>query len=346
MNSDTIQFVLISVVTAATPLIIAAIGELVVERSGILNLGVEGMMIVGAAIGFAAAYESNSTLIGALAGIAAGMALAGLFACLVIGLATNQVATGLALTILGVGLSGLAGAPFVGLKREGAGQLHLPALSEIPLVGKVLFGEDLFVYFALILVAVIAWFLARTRAGLTLRAVGDNHASAHALGIPVRRVRFLATLFGGACAGLAGAYISLVYTPFWSPGMTAGRGWIALALVVFCFVAAMAFGRRRIVVWRRDGRAIARTIARPSLAGPGDVGDPLFRDDCRPRGAFDLGPPRDGGAGGSRHALRSGSVKIGGSAGLAKGPAREASLPAAPASGTRARRTSRNKGRT
>jgi ABC-type uncharacterized transport system permease subunit len=233
VNSDTIQFVLISVVTAATPLIIAAIGELVVERSGILNLGVEGMMIVGAAIGFAAAYESNSTLIGALAGIAAGMALAGLFACLVIGLATNQVATGLALTILGVGLSGLAGAPFVGLKREGAGQLHLPGLSEIPLVGKVLFGEDLFVYFALALVGVVAWFLARTRAGLTLRAVGDNHASAHALGVPVRRVRFLATLFGGGCAGLAGAYISLVYTPFWSPGMTAGRGWIALALVVF-----------------------------------------------------------------------------------------------------------------
>jgi ABC-type uncharacterized transport system permease subunit len=233
VNPDTIQFVLISVVTAATPLIIAAIGELVVERSGVLNLGVEGMMIVGAAIGFAAAYESNSTLVGALAGIAAGTAVAGLFACLVIGLATNQVATGLALTILGVGLSGLAGAPFVGLKREAAEPLHLPGLSDLPLVGKLFFGEDLFVYFALALVAAVTWFLGRTRAGLTLRAVGDNHASAHALGISVRRVRFLATLFGGACAGLAGAYISLVYTPFWSPGMTAGRGWIALALVVF-----------------------------------------------------------------------------------------------------------------
>jgi ABC-type uncharacterized transport system permease subunit len=249
MSPETIELVLISVVTAATPLILAAIGELVAERAGVLNLGVEGMMIVGASIGFAAAYASNSTLIGALAGCAAGVALSAIFAFLVIFLATNQVATGLALTILGVGLSGLSGAGFVGLKRDSAPPLQLPGLSELPYIGKLVFSEDLFVYCAIVLVAVVALFLSRTRAGLTLRAVGDNHASAHALGVPVRRVRLLAVLFGGACAGLAGAYLSLAYTPFWSPGMTAGRGWIALALVVFaswkpwrCLAGAILFG--------------------------------------------------------------------------------------------------------
>ena len=227
------QLILMTVVTAATPLIIAALGELVTERAGVLNLGVEGMMIVGAALGFAAAYLSGSAFVGALAGILAGITLAALFGLLTIGLAINQVAAGLALTILGVGLSGLLGAGFVGLKRDAPAQLHIPGLSDLPFVGKLVFGEDPFVYASLLLVGGAAWYLNRTRSGLALRATGDNHHSAHALGLPVRRTRFLATLFGGACAGLAGAYLSIVYTPFWSPGMTAGRGWIALALVVF-----------------------------------------------------------------------------------------------------------------
>ena len=233
MSADMFELVLMTVVTAATPLIIAAIGELVAERAGVLNLGVEGMMIVGASVGFAAAFSSGSTLVGALAGIAAGVLLSSLFALLAIGLAINQVACGLALTILGVGLSGLMGAPFVGQKREAAARLALPWLSDMPYVGRLVFGEDMFVYGGVALVAACWWFLNRTRAGLTLRAIGDNHHSAHALGLPVRRARVFATLFGGACAGLAGAYLSLAYTPFWSPGMTAGRGWIALALVVF-----------------------------------------------------------------------------------------------------------------
>jgi ABC-type uncharacterized transport system permease subunit len=233
MTLDILELVLMTVVTAATPLVIAAVGELVVERSGVLNLGVEGMMIMGASLGFAAAYVSGSTTIGALGGIAAGMAMAGLFALLTIGLAINQVAAGLALTILGTGLSGLFGAGFVGQKREPAMHLVVPGLSDLPFVGKLVFGEDAFVYLAIALVIGTSWYLSRTRSGLALRAIGDNHHSAHALGLPVRRTRVLAVLFGGGCAGLAGAYLSLAYTPFWSPGMTAGRGWIALALVVF-----------------------------------------------------------------------------------------------------------------
>jgi len=233
MNPDIVQLILITIVTAATPLAIAAIGELVTERSGVLNLGVEGMMIMGASVGFAAAYLSGSTLVGVAAGIGAGLAMSALFALLAIGLAINQVAAGLALTILGVGLADLIGSGFVGQQRSAALPVHIPVLSDLPYIGKLVFGEDEFVYGGLVLIAVVAHFLYRTRAGLTLRAIGDNHGSAHALGLNVRRVRLLAVLFGGGCAGLAGSYLSLVATPFWAPDMTAGRGWIALALVVF-----------------------------------------------------------------------------------------------------------------
>lgn len=227
------EAVLITVITAATPLLIAALGELVVERAGVLNLGLEGMMAVGAACGFGVAIMSGSSAWGVLAGVGAGMALATVFAILVLGLAANQVACGLALTILGLGLSGLIGAGFVGTSRAAIAPLFIPGLSELPFVGRLLFGQDPFVYGSIALAGGTLWFLGRSRAGLTLRCVGENHVSAHALGIKVLRVRFAAILFGGACAGLAGAYLSLVYTPFWSPGMTAGRGWIALALVVF-----------------------------------------------------------------------------------------------------------------
>jgi simple sugar transport system permease protein len=228
-----LEAIILSVIAASTPLLLAAAGELVTERSGVLNLGVEGMMIMGAACGFAGAYLTGSTFIGALTGIAAGAALAAVFALLTLGLAVNQVATGLALTILGVGLSGLIGAGFVGEKINPAPQLYIPVLTGLPVVGKILFGQDAFVYFSIALVAAIWWFLYRTRAGLILRAVGDNHTSAHALGYPVLKMRLLAVLFGGGCAGLGGAYLPLAYTPFFVPGMTAGRGWIALALVVF-----------------------------------------------------------------------------------------------------------------
>ena len=224
---DIAVLVLATVMTAATPLLLAALGEHVVERAGVLNLGIEGMMIVGAACAFAVATMTDSSMAGVLAGIAAGMALAALFALFTIGLATNQVATGLALTIFGIGIAGLLGAPFVGAKRDPIQGFAFEGIA------RLLLGQDPFVYLSLMGAVVVAVFLARTRAGLLLRGVGENHASAHALGLSVRAMRVGAVLFGGAMSGLAGAYLSLVYTPFWSPGMTAGRGWIALAIVVF-----------------------------------------------------------------------------------------------------------------
>lgn len=230
---ELVEAIILAVLAASTPLLIAVTGELVTERSGVLNLGVEGMMIVGAACGFAGAWLTGSILVGALFGIVAGTLMSLIFALMALGLAVNQVATGLALTILGIGLSGLIGAGFVGERITPAAHLALPGLTDIPLVGRVLFGEDAFVYFSIALIIGVWWFLYRTRAGLILRACGDNHVSAHALGYPVLRIRTFAVMFGGACAGLAGAYLPLAYTPFFIPGMTAGRGWIALALVVF-----------------------------------------------------------------------------------------------------------------
>lgn len=230
---ELVEAIILSVLAASTPLLIAATGELVAERSGVLNLGVEGMMIVGAACGFAGAWLTGSILVGALFGIVAGTLMSLVFAVMALGLAVNQVATGLALTILGIGLSGLIGAGFVGERITPAAHLIIPGLTDVPLIGRVLFGQDAFVYFSIALIIGVWWFLYRTRAGLILRACGDNHVSAHALGYPVLRIRTLAVMFGGACAGLAGAYLPLAYTPFFIPGMTAGRGWIALALVVF-----------------------------------------------------------------------------------------------------------------
>jgi ABC-type uncharacterized transport system permease subunit len=228
-----LEAIILSVLAASTPLLIAATGELVTERAGVLNLGVEGMMIMGAACGFGGALLTGSIVIGAVFGMAAGAALSLIFAVMTLGLAVNQVASGLALTILGTGLSGLIGAGFVGARITPAPHLYIPGLTEIPFAGRILFGEDGFVYLSLLLVIGVWLFLYRTRAGLVLRAAGDNHTSAHALGYPVLRIRLFAVLFGGACAGLAGAYLPLAYTPFFIPGMTAGRGWIALALVVF-----------------------------------------------------------------------------------------------------------------
>jgi simple sugar transport system permease protein len=228
-----LEAIVLAVIAASTPLLLAAAGELVVERAGVLNLGVEGMMIMGAAGGFAGAYFTGSTLAGAFSGVLAGVGVAAIFGVLTLGLAVNQVAAGLALTILGIGLSGLIGSGFVGERINPAPALNLPVLTKLPFVGRILFGQDGFVYASIALIAGIWWFLYRSRAGLVLRAIGDNHTSAHALGYPVLRIRMLAVLFGGACAGLAGAFLPLAYTPFFIPGMTAGRGWIALALVVF-----------------------------------------------------------------------------------------------------------------
>lgn len=210
--------VALTIMTAATPLLLAAVGEIVVERSGVLNLGVEGMMIMGAVCGFGAAFYTGSAGIGLIAAIIAGVLMSLLFGFLTLTLVSNQVATGLALTLLGIGLSGLIGEGFVG--QPG---VKLWSIA----------GIDPLIPGAIILTAAISYVLFRTKAGLIIRAVGDSHVSAHSLGYNVIAVRYLCVMFGGACAGLAGGYLSLAYTPQWVENMTAGRGWIALALVVF-----------------------------------------------------------------------------------------------------------------
>lgn len=260
-----LEQLLLTVLMTSVPLIYAAIGELVVERSGVLNLGVEGMMLMGAVAAFAGVYSTGSLTFGVIAGGVAGALTAGVFALFTLGLATNQVATGLALTIFGVGLSGLVGAPLVGHAIVGLPQLTIPILSDIPYVGKILFAQDAMLYLSVALVAVVAYFLKHTRAGLVLRAVGDNHDSAHALGYSVLGVRLLAVLFGGMMAGLGGAYLPLMLTPHWAEGMTSGRGWIALALVVFAswmpwrvLIGALIFGG--ITIMQLAGQARGWTI--------------------------------------------------------------------------------------
>lgn len=222
-----------SLMVAATPILLAAIGELVVEKAGVLNLGVEGMMIVGAISGFAVAVQTGSPWLGFIAAAVGGALLSILFAILTQFALANQVASGLALTLFGLGLSALMGQSYVGIKPPPTPSLNIPVLSDLPVIGPILFGHDVVLYLGIALIAGIWVMLKFTRAGLVLRAVGENHDAAHALGYKVIRIRILAILFGGACAGLGGAYISLVRVPQWTEGMTAGVGWIALALVVF-----------------------------------------------------------------------------------------------------------------
>ena len=225
--------VVLTIITASTPLLLAATGELVTEKAGVLNLGVEGMMLVGAIAAFATAVSTGSGLLAILVGAFSGVAVAAIFAVLTLTFLANQVATGLALTIFGVGLSALIGSSFVGFSLEPLPQLNVEFLSTIPILGELLFGHDVLVYLSFIMILLAGYFLSKTRSGLILRAVGESHDSAHALGYSVLTVRYLAVLFGGFMSGLAGSYLSLVYTPLWAENMTAGRGWIALALVVF-----------------------------------------------------------------------------------------------------------------
>jgi simple sugar transport system permease protein len=218
---------------AGTPLVFAALGELVTEKSGVLNLGVEGMMLVGAVTSFIAAATTHSPWLGVAAGMAAGAALSLVFAVLTLTLMANQVASGLALSLFGVGLSAFVGKSWVSAVIEGIPPVTVAGLSDLPFFGKLLFAHNPLVYLSLVLFAGIEWFLFHTRAGLIVRAVGESPQSAHAIGYRVASIRYLAVLFGGACAGLGGAYLAVAYTPLWTEGMTSGRGWIALALVVF-----------------------------------------------------------------------------------------------------------------
>ena len=222
-----------SLMVASVPILLAAIGELVVEKAGVLNLGVEGMMIMGAVMGFATAVETGSPVLGFIGGAAGGAALSLIFAVLTQSLLANQVATGLALTLFGLGLSSLIGQGYVGIKPPLTGPVPFGPLRDIPVLGRILFSHDWMVYASIAIIAAVWAVLNYTRTGLILRAVGENHDAAHALGYKVRRIRLLAILFGGAMAGLGGAYVSLIRVPQWTDGITAGAGWIALAIVVF-----------------------------------------------------------------------------------------------------------------
>jgi simple sugar transport system permease protein len=223
---------LMSVVGVSTPILLAALGELVAEKSGVLNLGVEGMMLIGAVSGFAVTFVTGEPWLGVLAAAVSATLAALMFGLLTLTLASNQVATGLALTIFGISLSSLAGEGFVGLTVPAFGPIFPAALAGHPIL-RLVFGHSPVVYFSLLMTLAIWWFLVRSRAGLVLRAVGENDHSAHSIGYSVIAVRYAAVAFGGAMAGVAGSYYSMVLTPMWAEQLTAGRGWIALALVVF-----------------------------------------------------------------------------------------------------------------
>ncbi|PLX35560.1 MAG: ABC transporter permease [Hyphomicrobiales bacterium] len=254
---------ILAIIATATPLLLAATGELVTEKSGVLNLGIEGMMLMGAVSGFVTAKLTGSMVLALVAAGLTGMAMSALFGFLALVLLANQVASGLALTIFGVGLSALVGANWVGQPIDPLPVLFPAALAELPLVGPVLFAHDFLTYLSFGAIAGVWWFLYRTKAGLILRAVGDAHDSAHAIGYNVVKVRFLATLFGGCMSGLAGAYLSLVYTPMWAENMSAGRGWIALALIVFAtwrpgrvLIGAYLFGAIAILQLHAQGAGL------------------------------------------------------------------------------------------
>jgi simple sugar transport system permease protein len=225
--------IVLATLVAGTPLVYAALGELVTEKSGVLNLGVEGMMLTGAIVGFITASATQSIWLGVCAGMLAGALLAALFSVIAITLVANQVAAGLALAVFGTGLSSLLGKGYTGTSLVLAPSPIATTIGRIPVIGEILTQLHPLVYLSWVLFAAVSYFLYRTKAGLVLRAVGESPASAHAIGYPVARIRYLATIFGGAMAGIAGAYLATIYTAIWTEGMTAGRGWIALALVVF-----------------------------------------------------------------------------------------------------------------
>lgn len=239
-----------SLIMASTPILLAGLGELVVEKAGVLNLGVEGMMILGAICGFAVAVTTGSPALGFVGGALGGAAISLIFGVLTQYLLANQVATGLALTLFGLGFSALIGQGYVGIKPPATDRIDFGPLAEIPWLGTILFRHDPMVYIAILAVPAIWFVLNRSRMGRVLRAVGENHDAAHALGYKVVRIRLLAILFGGAMAGLGGAYLSLVRVPLWTEGMTSGAGWIALALVVF---ASWKPGRLLLGAWLFGG---------------------------------------------------------------------------------------------
>jgi general nucleoside transport system permease protein len=230
---DSLALLLAATLNSGTVLAFAALGLLINERAGIVNLGAEGIMLVAAVAGYATAVHTGSDTMAFIGGAAAGALMAAAFGVLVIWLNTNQYATGLALSLFGTGFSAFVGIRYTQEKLTERPNFQIPYLSDIPFIGPALFKQHPMVYVAIALTVALAWFLYRSRAGLVLRSIGESPESAHALGYPVRRIRLMAVMFGGALCGISGAYISVVYTPLWVEGMVAGKGWIALALTTF-----------------------------------------------------------------------------------------------------------------
>jgi simple sugar transport system permease protein len=228
-----ISSILFATIVAGTPLVLTALGELVTEKAGVSNLGAEGTMAVGAVAAFITAHLTHSPFLGILAGMGAGVLMSLLFAISALTLMANQMAAGLALSIFGVGLAAFIGKPYESVALSSVPPLTIPVLSRIPLLGQALFQQQGLVYFSWFMLAAVSWFLYRTKPGLVLRAVGESPVSAHSIGYGVIPIRYCAVLFGGAMAGVGGAFLSVFYTPMWVEGMVAGRGWIAIALVVF-----------------------------------------------------------------------------------------------------------------
>ena len=260
---ESFALLIAATLNAGTVLAIAGLGLLINERAGIVNLGAEGMMLVAAIAGFATAVHTGSDWLGFGAGALAGALLAAAFGVLVIWLNTNQYASGLALSLFGAGFSAFAGINYTQQKLSERGQFRIPGLADIPFVGPALFREHPMVYLTIALAAALAWFLYRSRAGLVLRAVGESPESAHALGYPVRRIRMAAVVTGGALCGVAGAYLSVIYTPLWVEGMVAGKGWIALALTTFAtwrparvLLGAYLFGGVTMLQFYLQGRGV------------------------------------------------------------------------------------------
>ena len=233
MNIDILLNIFVATIAAGTPLVYAALGELITEKSGVLNLGVEGMMLVGAISGFIAMAKTGSLVFAVICGMGASILMSLIFAFLVLTLMANQVASGLALTIFGIGLSAFIGIDYTSVALKGVPPLNIPVLSDIPFIGRIFFSYDILIYLSLVLLTGIIFFLYKSRAGLILRAIGENPKSGHALGFSVIGIRYLAVIFGGAMAGIGGVYLAVIYTPMWVEGMVAGRGWISIALVVF-----------------------------------------------------------------------------------------------------------------
>lgn len=263
MTADSLALLIAATLNAGTVVALAALGLLISERSGVLNLGAEGMMLVAAIAGYATCVVTGNNWLAFGAGALAGAVLAAAFGVLVIWLNTNQYATGLALSLFGTGLSAFVGIPYTQQRLPERPHYDIPGLADIPFLGPALFKQHPMVYLAMALALGLTWMLMRTRAGLVLRAVGESPESAHALGYPVRRIRLLAVVCGGALCGVAGAYVSTVYTPLWVEGMVAGKGWIALALTTFAtwrpgrvLLGAYLFGGVTMLQFQLQGQGV------------------------------------------------------------------------------------------